>query len=423
MTRSRTLLLALAGVTLITSHLAGHARGGGMTADASAPVALPAPSPASQATQAGGVAGQGAAAAPATVVGQVMTVNGPIAPEALGMTLPHEHIFVDTNPRVDTDAGWRALGATRPSTPADRAFYLAPLTIDRIGAVYMGRPNRDQSRFDSEPMAVAAVTDYKYAGGGTIVEVTSTGIRRNPEGLRRVSRATGVNIVMGSSWYEHGYNGTALDARSVASLADEIVRDLTVGVGATGIRAGIIGEVGVKVATDPYERKLLAAAAQASNRTGAAISIHMSRGHHEQIDTLRLLKEAGADLTRVAMGHSNPIADNMPLMKHVVDSGAYIQFDLLGDPPTIKSEVVDHDVALAIASLLKQGYGRQILLSQDVFLKTDLKAYGGAGYSFIIEQFIPYLRRMGVTDEQIAQMTVGNPKRLLTLAAPKAVAR
>jgi len=348
-----------------------------------------------------------------------MTVNGPIAPETLGMTLPHEHLFSDLQPALDSAEGWRAIGESKPESPEEIAFYTAPLTIERLGAALMGKPNRDHRRLDDEAAAIKEVTDYKWFGGRTIVDVTSIGFHRDPAALKRVADATGVNIVMGAGWYEHGYVGNALDRRSVADLADEIVRDIRMGVGGTGIRAGIIGEVGVRDASQPYEKKILAAAARASRLTGAAISVSFAKGHHDQIATLQILKQAGADLTRVALGHANPIADNLTLMQQILQQGAYLEFDLLGDAPHILTEVPDHDVALAIVELFKQGYGRQILLSQDVRTKTDLKAYGGSGYSFIPEQFVPYLKQLGVDDEQIALMLVENPRRLLTLAAAK----
>ena len=359
-----------------------------------------------------------ATAAP-SLVGKVITVTGPMAPEALGMTLPHEHLFMDFSPLVDTPEGWSEVGEIKPSTPEDIAFYNAPLTIERLGDATMGRENRDNRLLNDEANAIREVTDYKWNGGGTIVDVTTTGIKPNPAALKRVAEDTGVTIVMGYGWYEHGYVGDAIDHRSVASMADEIVHAITVGAGDTGIRAGIIGEIGIKNPRREYEKKILGAAVNASRRTGAAISIHMARGFHEQVDTLKFLKESGADLRRVAMGHSNPIADNMPLMLTVVKQGAFIQFDLLGEAPHILSEVPDHDVAVAIMELIKQGYVSQILLSQDVCLKTKLKAYGGSGYSFVAEQYIPYLKHLGATDEQITQMVVTNPRRLLTFVEPR----
>jgi phosphotriesterase-related protein len=354
-----------------------------------------------------------------SLAGKVLTVNGPIAPAALGMTLPHEHLLMDFQPLIDTPEGWREAGEVKPSTAEEQAYYTAPFTMELIGAATMGQPNRDNRRLDDEALAIKEATDYKWLGGGSLVDVTSIGIKRDPAALKRIADATGLNIVMGSAWYEYGYVGDALDQRSVASLAEEIVNDITVGVANSGIRAGIIGEVGVKEAKRPYEKKILAAAARASLLSGAPISLHFARGYHDQLAALEALKNAGADLTRVAMGHSNPIADDLPLMKKILDQGAFLQFDLLGDAPHILTEMSDHDVAIAILELLKQGYGKQLLLSQDVCMKTDLKAYGGSGYSFIAEQFIPYLRQLGVTEAQITQMVVANPQRLLTFVEPR----
>lgn len=363
--------------------------------------------------------GTGWAQSADSLVGKVMTVKGPIAPGALGETLPHEHLFMDFQPPLNTPEGWTAVGARRPVTPDDMAFFEAPLTMDKLGQAKMGRANRDNRRLDNEAMEIREVADYKLSGGNSLVEVSSIGLGRNPAAIKRVSDATGVNIVMGSGWYEHGYVQDAIDKRSVPDLANEIVRDITVGVG--GIHAGVIGEIGVKDFSQAYEKKIVAAAGRASLISGAPISIHIGVGSRDQLGVLALLKEGGVDLSRVAMGHSDPLVTDMPLMKKILDQGAFIEFDLLGRAPTVRSTYTDHDVAVAIAALIKQGYGKQILLSQDVCFKMDLKSYGGGGYSFINEQFIPYLKRMGVADDQIAQMTIENPKRLLTFAAPRPV--
>ena len=363
----------------------------------------------------------GTAANAQSLAGKVMTVNGPIAPEKLGMTLPHEHLLIRFLPTAETPEAWKQAGEVLPTSGEDRAYYEAPLTVDRIGLALMGKLNRDNRVLEDEAMAIKEATDYKWMGGRSIVDVTSTGIKRDPQALKRIADATGLNVIMGSGWYEHAFVGDVVDGRSVVSLADEMVKDIVEGVDGSGIHAGIIGEIGVRDARQPYEKKLIAAAVRASHLTGAAISMHFAQGHQDQTGAMQELKNAGADMTRVAMGHSNPIAHDQALMKKILDTGAFLQFDLLGDAPHILSEMPDHDVAVAIVELIKQGYVKQILLSQDVCTKTDLKAYGGNGYSFIAEQFIPYLLRMGVSEQDIDQMVVGNPRRLLTLTAPRAV--
>lgn len=358
-------------------------------------------------------------AAAESPVGKVLTINGPVEPAALGVTLPHEHLFLHLFPMLDTPETWREIDEDPPITQAQRAFYEAPLTMERIGPVLMGKLNRDSLLLTDEVIAIKETTDYKWAGGGAIVEVTTIGLRPDPVALKHVADATGLHIIRGTGWYEHAYVGAALDQRSVASLADEMIHDITIGV--DGNRAGIIGEMGLRHPKRAYEKKLIAAAVRASRQTGAPISIHFAKGHREQIAALEELEAAGADMTRIAMGHSNAIAHDMALMKKVLDSGAYLQFDLLGDAPHILSEVPDHDVGLAIIELIKQGYLKQILLSQDVRTKTKLKAWGGSGYSFILEQYAPYLRKLGVTQEQIDAMTMTNPQRLLTFTEPRPV--
>ena len=78
----------------------------------------------------------------------------------------------------------------------------------------------------------------------------------------------------------------------------------------------------------------------------------------------------------------------------------------------------DADVGHGVLELIKRGYLNRILFSQDVCTKIHLKQFGGTGYSFIQEQFLPYLRRLGVTEAQIETIVVTNPKRVLTFAAP-----
>lgn len=373
---------------------------------------------------AGGLAVAGLAAPvggqPVPATGSVMTVRGPVSPDTLGLTLAHEHLFIDFTVPSETPEGWAAARRARPTGATAVKLYQAPLTMDILGAVSLGAPNRDNWLLTDERLAVDEAMEFVRHGGRTIVDVTSIGLKRDPAALARVAQATGLNIVMGAGWYEPAWAGADTASRSVESLTDEIVRDLTVGVGATGIRSGIIGEIGTLDPDSPGERRVIEAAARASQATGAAISIHIAKGRRTQAAVMDILAAAGADLTRVAMGHSNPIATDRQRLLDIVSRGAYAQFDLLGDPPHVRMEVSDHDVATAIVDLIRAGHADRILLSQDVCTKRDLKAYGGSGYSFVPEYFLPYLKRLGVTDAEIRTIVVDNPKRLLTLAAPRA---
>lgn len=357
-----------------------------------------------------------------SIAGKIMTVNGPIAPDQLGTTITHEHIFIDFTVPNETPESWAETGRVKPVGATALGLYHAPLSLDNVGAVTMGAANRDNYLLLDEQVAIREVAQFKQYGGHGIVDTTSIGLKRDPQALRRVSNATELHVVMGASWYRRGWFDEAeLTRRSVESLTDEIVRDVTVGVGDTGIRAGIIGEVGtVGAPLVPNEIKIIRASGRASRLTGAAVTLHTSALLKEQPRILDLLADEGADLKRVIVGHSNGIANDLPFMRTLMDRGAYVQFDLLGKSPTVRTRLADFDVAAGIVEMIKAGYVEKILLSQDVCTKLQLKAYGGSGYSYIVEYFLPYLKRLGVTDAQVQTIMVENPRRVLTFVEPAA---
>ena len=352
------------------------------------------------------------------MVGKVLTVNGPIDPDDLGTTMMHEHIFINN---VILGDEFDNPSRHPPSAATKLDFYNRPLTIDILGAVLMGYRNKDNLILGDEQTAIEELRDYRMQGGNGVVDVTSIGLGRDPQGLRRVANATQIHIIMGSSWYTKDYHPKEMDERSVESLTQEIVRDVTVGVGDSWIRSGIIGAVGtVGNPLTPNEIKVIRASGRASRLTGAAVSLHTTPGITEHEKILDLLQAEGTDLDRVIVGHSDWLVNELPFLKRLLERGVYIEFDLLGKLSMLqKNTAAQADVARGIVELIQTGYLDRILLSQNVNRKVDLKAYGGLGYSFILEQFIPHLQGLGVTDAQVETMVVTNPKRVLTFAAPR----
>ncbi len=360
---------------------------------------------------------------PAT--GSVMTVNGPIDPAAVGTCIMHEHLFIDF--WRDKEPGYNA-----PATEV--AHWNDKLTLENLHLARSHKPIKDNYLLTDEAVTIKDVTYFRNLGGDTIVDVTNIGLGRDPLALQRVSNATGLNIVMGSGWYQRFYHPKDMDQRTIEDLSEEIIRDVNVGVGNTGVRSGIIGEVGVNGhPLTPNEEKSIRASARASRATGAAISFHNGGSGREKLAVAAMLADEGADLTRVIYGHSNSYAGEVPLLLELLELGVYVQFDTLGrvsapvarrpitlapPRPTDPQVASDALVAEAIPQLLQAGYEDRILLSQDVCMKMHLKAYGGTGYSFVLEKFLPYLRILGVTEGQIHKMMVENPRRALTIAEP-----
>jgi phosphotriesterase-related protein len=213
-----------------------------------------------------------------------------------------------------------------------------------------------------------------------------------------------------------------MDELTVDDLAERIVRDVTVGVHdglrQTDIRAGVIGEIGIN--GNPLitnERKAMRAAARASLRTGAPVLIHLGGVGREPHEMLDIVADEGVDLGMVIQGHSDFIAGG-ELILELLSRGVTVAFDILGSE--IESSNLSRTFAVAadIPRLLAAGYGAQIVLAHDLCFKFLLKAYGGTGYTFIHDVFLPRLRSLGVTEPQIDALMVGNPARAFTFREP-----
>ncbi len=309
---------------------------------------------------------------------RVITVSGPIPPESVGFALPHEHTKVSL---------WHIPG-----------------------------------RFDYWELAADELTisdelrDFRRRGGRTLVDLTVQGIGRDPERLRRLAGRTGVQIVMGCGWYRGPYYPpeALIDRRSVDSLADELVAEFEQGVGETGVRPGIIGEIGTdKPWISALEERVHRAAARAAIRTGMAVTTHgvQSAVGEAQLD---LFQSEGVDPGRVVIGH----ADSWPDLDHylaILDRGANLQFDFLGHRFDPVDEQREPRIIELIVELLERDYGAQILLSQDVCHDKQLKVNGGFGYTYLQQHFLPALRTAAVGEGELERIMVENPRRILTL--------
>ena len=172
------------------------------------------------------------------LAGKVQTVLGLIEPEELGITHTHEHLLVST-----------AVLHKEPEEASAKARYYAPVSMEILGWLRHGRgSNWDNARLDDVQTTIDEVLLYKQFGGSALVDATSIGIGRDPIGLARISRETGVHIIMGSSYYVAAAHPEDMDAKSEEDLTHEIAGDTLDGVGGTGIRAGVMGEIRVLVA-------------------------------------------------------------------------------------------------------------------------------------------------------------------------------
>ena len=347
------------------------------------------------------------------IAGKILTVKGPVAPSDLGQTLIHEHIFFD--PKLPLPE--------RPDPATDVELSRQTLSISNLQAVRSGHWNADNDFLGNFEESLNEVCAFKAIGGGTIVDVSNIRLGRDPVALLKISNASDLHVVMGASWYQKRYHPLNMGEMKLEELTDIIVRDITVGVDGTGIRSGVIGEVGVN--GNPLtenELKVIRASARASRLTGAPISFHTGGVGEEKFRVLDLVASEGVAMSSVIMGYSKPMSVDLPFARRILALGVYIEFDWLGAPGSpggYLNPLHDRKVAQGITHLLKEGYASQILLSHDVCTKIQYKKYGGLGFTYLHDYFIPALHEMGVSEADIHTIMVDNPARALTFVEPR----
>ena len=340
----------------------------------------------------------------------IQTVLGKIKPEDLGITTTHEHLFINLQ--------WM-LNPPKESTELFKAY--EPIRLDNLGWIRRNwTSNLDNLLIADEEITIIEASKYKRAGGGTIVDATSIGIGRDPLALARVSRATNINVVMGSSYYLDKSHPENMDQIKESTITQMIINDITNGVGDTEIKAGIIGEIGCSWPLTKNETKVLRASAAAQSETGAAILIHIGRDEKSPKEIIKILKESGADLTRTIMGHLDRTTTNHDILIEIAENGCYLEYDLFGlessyNPATIPDMPSDGQRIDYLKYLISKGYEKRIVIAQDICTKHRLQKYGGHGFSHIIENVIPHMQEKGMSKDQINNIIINNPADILTI--------
>ncbi|AVH42723.1 phosphotriesterase [Agrobacterium tumefaciens] len=336
--------------------------------------------------------------------GKIMTVRGAIAADQLGVTLMHEHILNDCR------CWWHA-----PRTPERQYLAEGFVCMEILGELRQDPfVNKHNITLDDEPLAIAELKDFATAGGQTVVEPTCQGIGRNPLALRRISEATGLNVVMGAGYYLASSHPEKVAGLTVEAIADEIVHEALHGVDGTDVRIGLIGEIGVSADFTAAEEKSLRGAAQAQVRTGLPLMVHLPgwlRLGHRVLD---IVADEGADLNHTVLCHMNPSHADITYQSELADRRAFIEYDMIGMDFFYADQQVqcpsDEDAARSIVTLAEGGYLDRILLSHDVFLKMMLTRYGGNGYAYILRHFLPRLKRHGLDDATLQTLMRDNPR-------------
>jgi len=313
---------------------------------------------------------------------QVPTVRGPVDVNDLGIVLMHEHVFVLSE----------EIRRSLPETWDEQ---------ERI----------DDAVFRLKALAAAGVT--------TIVDPTVIGLGRDLARVALVNDQVDLNILVATGLYTvsdipdyYRYHGPGTILGGPEQMTELFVRELTVGVADTGIRAAFL-KCAVEQEFTPGVERVMRAVAQAHVRTGAPITVHTNPGARTGLITQEVLRSEGVDLGAVVIGHSGDTAD-LDYLRELIDNGSYLGMDRFGLDILLPN---DQRVA-TIAALAAEGFADRMVLSQDASCHIDWFPAGvreqiapNWHHTFVIEEVVPALRAAGVTEEQITTMLVDNPRR------------
>ena len=341
--------------------------------------------------------------------GMAQTVLGSIPTHHLGITLMHEHLLLDLDCYFD-----------EPEAASEKKFIHAPLEFNLLGK-YGARwsYNKEGLHLHDIDLAINEAKEFKFAGGNTIVDTTNVGIGRDPSGLAKIARSTGLNIIMGSGYYVPISHPSNVKDKTTDQITDEIVKDITIGVNDTDIKSGIIGEIGNFFPMDSVQKNILIAAAHASVETGAPISIHPGNDDRSPYEIVKLLAKEGVPESKIIISHLSIAFENRYLLKDLAETGCFLEYDHFGSFEDSSSEyrgisdLIKNDTSQIeiIEFLFENGFGNQVLIAHDVCYKPHYKQYGGKGFDYIISEIIPRLRKHGFSNKDINLMLIDNPSK------------
>ncbi|MDA8332845.1 MAG: phosphotriesterase-related protein [Candidatus Dormibacteraeota bacterium] len=325
----------------------------------------------------------------------------------MGVTLAHEHLLLDLS------CLWH-----EPASPDRRWLVDAPVALELHDALNADPyHSRDNLRLDDFEEALSDLQAFRLAGGRSLIDLSSRTIGPFPAGLRALAERSGVQVVAGTGFYVKAAHPPWLSDAAQERIEEEMLRDLLDGFDGTGVRAGVIGELGTSSPVHPDEEKVLRAAAKVQARTGVGINVHLTLFASEGEAVLRVLELAGADLTRVALSHLDETLEH-GYHRKLAERGCFLEFDTWGSECQFTDrglrEPTDRERLEALERLAGEGFLGQILLSQDVCTKMQRRANGGRGYDHLLTRVVPCLVRRGFSDSDLRMLLVDNPARFLT---------
>ena len=305
---------------------------------------------------------------------QVNGVLGPIEADDLGFTLMHEHIMICNWSMRQSFEDW--------------------VDIEEVAQ------NASQE-----------ITDAQSLGVGTIVDLTPINLGRDVHVLREVAERTQAQIVAATGLYYH--HEPWVVGWEVDRLVEWLLRDIEKGIQGTPSKAGIIKAATGEEGVTKDNRHMLQVAARLQKAGGVPISTHTTPANQSGLSQQDVFEEEGVELERVVIGHCGD-SDDLDYLEKILNRGSYIGMDRFGLDMILPME----SRVATVAALCERGWAHRMVLSHDACCSIDFYPQGTPmpphwNYRHICQDVIPALRKAGVSEAHLTEMTVKNPRRIL----------
>ena len=341
----------------------------------------------------------------------IETVRGPIQRSELGVIAPHEHLFIDLT-----------FEAIPPKTEEARVLFEQQVGINNIDVLrrnpFLVKDNMVLSDFDT---AVYEMRRFKKAGGTTVVDLTNIGIDRDLKKLREVSEQSGVNVIAGCGFYTGLTIPEPYRSMSAEKIAELMIHEIKNGDPETGIKPGVIGEIGTSEVLDEIEIRGLRSAAWANLETGLPIYIHTYSWSQASLEAIDILTKEGVRPDQICICHLDVEFDYDYLCK-VFDTGVYAMFDNFGKEYYFTKQdavfaggpfAMDLDRVRMIIRMIRENHTDRLMLATDVCVKSLLHTYGGWSYDHIFTNIVPMMANEGISEADIDMIIRQNPERFI----------
>lgn len=343
------------------------------------------------------------------LAGKIQTVLGGISPKAAGKTMAHEHLCCNSKALEVKDTG------------PFKKYLEADITQDILWWLsqhpYSNVKNFRQ--FEEKEAITEEMKFFKENGGGTIVEQSTVGLQRDIQFLQQLSKVTGVHVVAGTGYYVESSRPETVSL-SQEDMTVAMTTEILEGCEGTGIRAGIIGEIGCSWPLQGSEKTAIRASAQVESDLGCPVSTHPPRSHEAPWEIVRIFQEAGGHTDRLVMAHVDRTILDVPELLEFAKLDCYIEYDLFGIETSnyqLKPEIdmpSDAQRVDRIKALVEAGHEDKITVAQDIHTKHRLMKFGGHGYSHILLHVVPKMKIKGFSEDVITKILETNPQRWLT---------